>query len=243
MSKLPAFQFYPGDWRKDPALQSCSIAARGLWWEIICLLFESKRRGFLLIGDVAPQLPEIARLTGTSIKQCERLLNELEEKGVFSRDVDAVIYNRRMVRDEEIRNKRAAGGILGGNPILLNQKDKQKDNLSDNLNANLQTTPSSSTSSSNTQTRAFSDFWNQYPSRNGVKRGKADAEMEFLRLGERDLLDVLKAVANYANSPDILKGVGVRDAVRFLKKSYWREWVNVEGIANVREPREKPFPI
>ena len=29
--KRPAFQFYPSDWRKDMALQSCSVAARGLW--------------------------------------------------------------------------------------------------------------------------------------------------------------------------------------------------------------------
>jgi len=32
-SKRPAFQFYPGDWRRDTALQSVSLAARGLWIE------------------------------------------------------------------------------------------------------------------------------------------------------------------------------------------------------------------
>ena len=29
--KLPAFQFYPGDWRKDPSLCRCSHAAKGGW--------------------------------------------------------------------------------------------------------------------------------------------------------------------------------------------------------------------
>ena len=29
--KLPAFQFYPGDWRKDPNLCRCSHAAKGVW--------------------------------------------------------------------------------------------------------------------------------------------------------------------------------------------------------------------
>lgn len=28
--KLPAFQFYPGDWRKDPNLCRCSHAAKGV---------------------------------------------------------------------------------------------------------------------------------------------------------------------------------------------------------------------
>lgn len=28
--KLPSFQFYPGDWMKDPSLRSVSLEARGL---------------------------------------------------------------------------------------------------------------------------------------------------------------------------------------------------------------------
>ncbi len=43
--KLPSFQFYPGDWMKDPALRSVSLEARGLWMDMLCLLFESVRRG------------------------------------------------------------------------------------------------------------------------------------------------------------------------------------------------------
>ena len=30
MAKLPAFQFYPGDWQKDAGLRLCSICARAL---------------------------------------------------------------------------------------------------------------------------------------------------------------------------------------------------------------------
>jgi hypothetical protein len=44
--KLPSFQFYPGDWMKDPALRSVSLEARGLWIDMLCLLFESGRRGY-----------------------------------------------------------------------------------------------------------------------------------------------------------------------------------------------------
>ena len=42
--KLPSFQFYPGDWMKDPGLRSVSLEARGLWIDMLCLLFESGRR-------------------------------------------------------------------------------------------------------------------------------------------------------------------------------------------------------
>ena len=32
--KIPAFQFYPADWRKDPGVQSLSYNDRGIWIEI-----------------------------------------------------------------------------------------------------------------------------------------------------------------------------------------------------------------
>ena len=39
--------FYPGDWFKDPALRSVSLAARGLWIDMLCLMFEGDHRGYL----------------------------------------------------------------------------------------------------------------------------------------------------------------------------------------------------
>jgi hypothetical protein len=47
-----------------------------------------------------------------------------------------------MIRDEEIREKRASGGVLGGNPALKNIAPKVAGKV--NLHANLQPTPSSS---------------------------------------------------------------------------------------------------
>ncbi len=46
-SKLPAFQFYPGDWLKDPAVRSLPLEARGLWIDLLCIMHESDRRGYL----------------------------------------------------------------------------------------------------------------------------------------------------------------------------------------------------
>ena len=80
-------------------------------------------------------------------------MQELETAGVYSKDVDGCIYSKRMVRDEEIRRKRADGGVLGGNPALKSgaKKEKNKPNTDEskvNLSPNLQPTPSSSSSSS-----------------------------------------------------------------------------------------------
>jgi hypothetical protein len=45
--KRPAFQFYPGDWLRDMALRSCSMEARGLWIEMLCLMHDAVPYGHL----------------------------------------------------------------------------------------------------------------------------------------------------------------------------------------------------
>jgi hypothetical protein len=51
MGKLAWFHFYPGDWMKDPDLRRCSPAARGVYMDLLCLMFECEERGVLLVGD------------------------------------------------------------------------------------------------------------------------------------------------------------------------------------------------
>lgn len=111
--KRPAFQFYPSDWRKDTALQFCSLAARGLWVEMMCIAHECEPYGHLVVNGKAMTAAQIGRLVGISEKECKKFLAELFEAGVPSQTSEGVIFSRRMVRDEEVRNKRAAGGQAG----------------------------------------------------------------------------------------------------------------------------------
>lgn len=111
--KRPSFQFYPADWRKDPALAACSLAARGLWMELLCIAHESERYGFLSINGKPMTPAQLARIVGETPALVTKLLREIEEAGVLSRSEDGVIFSRRMVRDEELRNIRAANGVKG----------------------------------------------------------------------------------------------------------------------------------
>lgn len=111
--KRPASQYYWGDWRSDAALQSCSLAARGLWHEMNCIMHDCEPYGHLVIGGRPMQAPQLARLVGVSPRECTALLAELEEAGVFSRTADGAVFSRRMVRDERVRNARADGGKAG----------------------------------------------------------------------------------------------------------------------------------
>lgn len=112
-SKRPSFQFYPADWRKDAALQSCSIAARGLWMEMMCIAHECVPYGHLTVNGKPMARSRIARLTGLGEREFARLLDELLEAGVCSITAEGTIFSRRMVKDESVRGRRAEGGKAG----------------------------------------------------------------------------------------------------------------------------------
>lgn len=149
--KRPAFQFYPADWRKDAAVQACSMAARGLWHEMLCIAHECDPYGHLTVNGAAMTSAQLARLVGEGAKDVQSWLTELEAAGVFSRDDQGRIYSRRMVKDERLRNVRADAGRLGGNPRLVGGKVNQNSNHARNHDANQSgkqsPTPSSSSSS------------------------------------------------------------------------------------------------
>jgi uncharacterized phage protein (TIGR02220 family) len=94
-------------------------------------------------------MPEegIARLLGLDNQVFNQTLSTLLTYGVARRrESDGAIFNKRMVEDEALCEKRRKAGKMGGNPLLLNQNpttgDKQK------------TTPSSSSSSSSSEDKA-----------------------------------------------------------------------------------------
>ena len=98
--------------------------------------------------------PVLARMVGDAVEDVERLLAELEHAGVFSRTDDGIIFSRRMVLDEKIRETRASGGAASlKNPNVPRPKGEQKDTFEGSLPGSLPGSfggsPSSSSSSKN----------------------------------------------------------------------------------------------
>lgn len=157
--KLPAFQFYPGDWLKDPALRSVSLAGRGLWMDILCLMFEAVPRGHLVLNGKPVSVEQLARMVGSTAEEVTRLMEELLNAGVALVTDRGCIYSRRMVRDEEIRGIRRRCGSMGGNPTLVNQKQvcltkvKPNDEPKQKQRGKQNPTPSSSSSTSSSSSK------------------------------------------------------------------------------------------
>lgn len=130
--KRPSFQWYPGDHRRDTAVQACSLEARGLWREMLDLMHDGEPYGHLTAGGVPIDPAQLARIVGATASKLRALLKELDDRNVFSRTDAGVIYSRRMVNDEHKRNVRGAGGAMSlEHPNVPRPKDAGKDGSKD----------------------------------------------------------------------------------------------------------------
>ncbi len=204
MGKQPSFQFYPGDWKRDAGVQSLSFEERGVWFEMMLLMFESAERGKLVFGTGTP-MPEdaVARSLGLDRQRYVQILRKLLDYGVASKEEETgIIYCRRMVRDTELSRKRAECGKLGGNPNLLNQNSSKRE-AKPNQSGKQNPTPSSSSSISLKKEKnkkekeleeAAERIWQAYPKKDGKLEGiKAILKRLHEGLSEDYLLARVKA--------------------------------------------------
>lgn len=158
LRRLPALQFYPGDWHRDAGVQSLNLEEKAVWLELIFLMHDSEKRGFLVLNGKPMSEGVIARLIRSDIPTVNRALSAIQNFGVASVEPETgIMYSRRMVREEEIRLINRMNGRKGGNPLLLKKSSDNRnstggDNLSPSQRDNPKTTPSSSSSTSGLST-------------------------------------------------------------------------------------------
>lgn len=102
--KNPAFMYYPKDWRAD-AVFGCSLAARGLWHEMMNMMHSSERYGYLSNNGLPIPDEAVARYCGCSLQEYQTLLAELFAANVPRRTNTSVIYSKRMVEDHKKREE------------------------------------------------------------------------------------------------------------------------------------------
>ncbi len=130
MGKSPGFWFFTGDWMKDPELRFCSIFARGLLVDLLCLMFESKRMGFLCKPGGGPRddTEIVDAIAGGSREEKLSALGELVNSGVLSRDSDGVLFSRRLSRLADVSKERSKAGSKGGSKTQAKLKQTSKQN-------------------------------------------------------------------------------------------------------------------
>lgn len=155
--KLPALQFYTGDWRKDPCVQSLDHEHKGVWIDLLCIMNETSERGRLVLpGGSAMPDDAIARNLGIDLAKWKQIRSTLLVLGVASQDGDGVLYNRRIVRDEAIRRSRREAGRQGGRTKRTRSKPRSKSEAEGG--SSVSSSSSASTTSSDSDA-PFDEAW------------------------------------------------------------------------------------
>ena len=244
-TKQPWFKFNPQDWRGDAKLRMCSIGARGLWMEMMCIMHEGEPYGHLLVSGRPPTAKQLAVLSGISNSECERFLAELELAGVYSKTEAVVIYSRRMVRDKAKLDKDRENGKGGGNPNLLDgvnggvnppdiQKDKAKNPKSRIQNREL--SQSVADAHRPDLSEKFEEFWKAYPPRAGPNpRDPAERKFRALIKTGVDAELLIASVRKLASDESALGNIGTRfipKATTWLSERRWADHAAVAFIAD-----------
>lgn len=120
--KSAASLWFWRDWESDVGLKVCSLAAQGLWMRMLCIAAQHDPIGYVSINCVGLDPEGIAKIVGVGVDDVRSLIGELSQNGVFSRDRNGTIYNRRMTRDAKKSAIARKNGSMGGNPTLRNER-------------------------------------------------------------------------------------------------------------------------
>ena len=234
--------------------------------DMLALMHEGTPYGHLTVGGEAVTDLQLARMVGETPGRVRRLLKELEAHGVFSRTDSGVMFSRRMVRDEHIRNVRAEAGRLGGNPNLTgdrkdNSEDRGKDNRLLKQTDKQKPTPSSSSSSSSSNLPAlrverghknysaeFLKLWVAYPARSGSAAKEKASIQVAARLREgvpfEFLLEKTTAYRAWAEATGKVGTEKVMQASRFYGASKEYEqgnWSIAPAVNRADEARKRGY--
>lgn len=127
-------KFFPADWRSEPRLRMCSLAARGLWMELIAVMHEAEPYGHLLVEGRIPTEEQLVVLAGADLKAVRAGMKELQANAVFSTTAEGVVFSRRMVKDDAKAKKDKEAGRKGGNPNLVGVNPPVNQNVKRGLN-------------------------------------------------------------------------------------------------------------
>lgn len=139
--KEPSFQFYPGDWIKDPELSICSATARGVWIDVLCLAWECTPRGYLISNGKAWTLEQAAYAIRGDWQENLAGLKELLKNGVLKQTKRGLFFSQKLTKIDGQRAEWRAKN-------RLNYLKRREESLARHSPV---TTPSSSSSSSSIQ--------------------------------------------------------------------------------------------
>ena len=233
-AKLPFFKFFPSDWVSESSLRVCSLAARGFWIEMLCIMWTSDSRGYLQMNGNPVTPEQLARMTGCSQDEASHHLQELETAGVFSRDRRGIIYSRRILKDEQEREetyervkKHRSNGECNESVTAVVTPLKQECNgkvtgIFQKSDVRCQKSDSIPPHPPSEETPEFQKFWECYPK----KLGKGAARTSFKKMKCESVIDrIIASVESQKSSEQWKKDEGryIPFPATWLNQSRWED--------------------
>lgn len=113
----PAQQWYWDDWFSAFDVRLCSVGARGVWIDMLGIMYKAEIRGTLTVNGKQIDSKTLAKIIGDTMANTNKYLKELEDQDVFSRLEDNTIICRRMFREsgrkDQISKIRSLAGKKG----------------------------------------------------------------------------------------------------------------------------------
>jgi len=127
---MPYLPLYVQDFLTDEKLIECSAEATGVYIRLLCIMHKSQEYGVILLKQKSKQNSskilefayKLAKQMPWDVDTILRGLTELVEEGVVTIDGDR-LYQKRMVKDGQISEKRAKSGQKGGKKSFQNRSD------------------------------------------------------------------------------------------------------------------------
>ena len=233
MSKAPAFQFYTGDWRKSPKVQCLDHEHKGVWIDLIVIMWDTPEKGRLVLHDGSP-MPDVAIARNLGIPEAEwkQKRSTLLGYGTASEDERGVFYCRRMVRDEAARVAKAEAGRLGG--LVKQTPSKSEANEGSTARKMKNEVEVEVEEEELKEKDEFQEFWKEYPKRAGGNP-KKPAFTRWRNAVKHDdfatVLDGVKRYAAYCLATDKTGTEYVMQATTFLgdREGWTEDWIVTES--------------
>ena len=224
--KLPFMKFFPRDWQADTNLRMCSLEARGLWFEMLCIMAQSTRYGYLVNGDGKTPIADdsLTRLIGCSKDDLYRARSELLEHGVPSLELETnAWFNRRMVREDHKRGLCAEAGKSGGGNPALKKHSRTPDDQNPDSRSHIRL---KATNKGDVYTCDFERFWGAYPRK--VAKKKAFKAWNGAK-DKPDVQAIIKAVETHKASEQWRKDGGqfIPHPATWLNAGQWEDVVTI----------------
>lgn len=221
MSDAPYVQFYTSDFLAGTSGMTASC--KGVYITLLCQMYEGE-------APLKQSWDMLARRCGATLPAFKKALEALQDDGKITL-VDGGIWSPKCEKHITLRRERQKSAKAAAEKRW--EKTKEKQGKPDATAYDPQCYPEPEpykdrdtivSLARKPKPERFEDFWNQYPHRNGAKKGKAKARQKYERLVASGVSEheIITGAMRYATDRQVVEGYA-KDPTTWLNNEGWTD--------------------